>query len=125
MHEAQSGCPPGPGTSEPKDLQGLTPLPEWMVECLSRVFSSLADPTRLRILHALCSWEQVCVSDLAETIGLSISATSHQLRVLKDRDLVKATRKGRTVEYSLADEHVRVLLLTGLEHAREDCRLRP
>ncbi|HSO24845.1 MAG TPA: hypothetical protein VLT81_18210, partial [Chondromyces sp.] len=53
--------------------------------------------------------------------GLSVSAVSHQLRLLRDRMLLKAQREGRSVLYSLADEHIRMLLCTGIEHAYEDC----
>jgi DNA-binding transcriptional ArsR family regulator len=96
-------------------------LPEWMVECLTRIFSAIADPTRVRILHALAGHDRLSVTELAEHTGLSVSAVSHQLRLLRDRMLLKAKREGRSVHYSLADEHIRVLLCTGIEHAYEDC----
>jgi ArsR family transcriptional regulator, lead/cadmium/zinc/bismuth-responsive transcriptional repressor len=96
-------------------------LPEWLVECLTRVFSAIADPTRVRILHALAGHDRLSVTELAEHTGLSVSAVSHQLRLLRDRMLLKAQREGRSVLYSLADEHIRVLLCTGIEHAYEDC----
>ncbi len=100
-------------------------LPDWTIECLDRIFSALADPTRLRILHALAHADALCVTDLAERAGLSISAVSHQLRLLKDRNLIDARRDGRMVYYSLADYHVRDLMETGLQHACEDCQNRP
>jgi ArsR family transcriptional regulator len=96
-------------------------LPEWVVECLTRVFSAIADPTRVRILHALAGHDRLSVTELAEHTGLSVSAVSHQLRLLRDRMLLKAQRDGRSVLYSLADEHIRTLLCTGIEHAYEDC----
>ncbi len=102
------------------------PLPEWAVECLSRLFSALGDPTRLTILRALADTENpLCVSDIAAKADLSISAVSHQLRLLRDRNLVASRRKGRSVQYSLVDEHVRMLIAVGLEHALEDCPNRP
>ena len=102
------------------------PLPEWAVECLSRLFSALGDPTRLKILRALAdSDDGVSVGDLAERAGLSASAISHQLRLLNDRNLVSARRAGRVVFYTIADDHVRTLIATGLEHAQEDCPNRP
>jgi DNA-binding transcriptional ArsR family regulator len=103
------------------------PLPDWAIECLSRLFSALGDPTRLTILRSLAErdGDGQCVSDLAEGTGLSMSAVSHQLRLLKDRGLVSARRQGRTVNYMLTDEHVRTLIATGLEHAQEDCPNRP
>lgn len=96
-------------------------LPEWVVECLTRVFSAIADPTRVRILHALAGHEKLSVTELAEHTGLSVSAVSHQLRLLRDRMLLKAQRDGRSVLYSLADAHIKALLCTGIEHAFEDC----
>jgi DNA-binding transcriptional ArsR family regulator len=89
------------------------------VEGLSRVFSALSDPTRIRILHALNITEELCVCDLAVIADLSVSAVSHQLRLLRDRNLVRARRDGRMVYYSLADDHVRQLLEIGSDHTNE------
>ena len=94
-------------------------LSERTIERLSRLFSALSDPTRLRILHALNVTSEHCVCDLAGIADLSVSAVSHQLRLLRDRDLVRARRDGRMVYYSLVDEHVAVLMATGVEHADE------
>jgi DNA-binding transcriptional ArsR family regulator len=96
-------------------------MPTWAVECVTRMFSSLADPTRIRIIHALVEHERMNVSDLADYAGLSVSAVSHQLRLLRDRSLLAAEREGRSVFYRLADDHVRTLFCTGVEHAYEDC----
>ena len=96
-------------------------LPEWIVECLSRLFSSISDPTRIRIVHALTEADRLNVSEIAEYTDLSISAISHQLRLLRDRAMLRATREGRSVYYSLADEHLRTLIRTGVQHAYEDC----
>lgn len=90
------------------------------IERASRLFSALSDPTRLKILHALTVTEELCVCDLAALAELSVSAVSHQLRLLRDRDLVRARRDGRMVYYSLADDHVATLMGTGVEHANED-----
>ena len=100
---------------------GQPGLPDWAVECLTRLFSSLGDPTRIRIIHALADHDRMNVTDLAAFTGLSISAISHQMRLLRDRFLVKSERDGRSVFYSLADEHVRVLFCTGIDHAYHDC----
>jgi len=91
------------------------------VECLARLYSSLADPTRIRVLQALCCAENIGVGPLAEKLDLSISAVSHQLSLLRDRRLVSAKRHGRNVVYSLLDEHIRQLLEIGMEHVAEDC----
>ena len=94
-------------------------LPAKTVERLSRLFSAFADPTRLKILHALNVIDELCVCDLAALSDLSVSAVSHQLRLLRDRELVHARRDGRMVFYSLADEHVSQLMAIGAEHANE------
>jgi DNA-binding transcriptional ArsR family regulator len=94
-------------------------LPEETVERLSRLFSALSDPTRLKILNALTVTEELCVCDLAALAELSVSAVSHQLRLLRDRDLVRARRDGRMVYYSLVDDHIGTLMGTGIEHANE------
>lgn len=94
-------------------------LPERTVERVSRLFSALSDPTRLKILHSLTVTEELCVCDLAALAELSVSAVSHQLRLLRDRDLVRARRDGRMVYYSVADDHIAMLLNTGVEHANE------
>lgn len=85
---------------------------------LEGIFAALSDRTRLRILAALAA-EPLCVCDLAEVARVSQSAVSHQLRVLRDLRLVSFERDGRRAVYRLADDHVRVLLAQGLEHAAE------
>jgi DNA-binding transcriptional ArsR family regulator len=94
-------------------------LPDKTIERVSRLFSALSDPTRLKLLHALTVTEELCVCDLAVLAELSVSAVSHQLRLLRDRDLVQARRDGRMVYYSLSDDHVSTLMNTGIEHADE------
>lgn len=94
-------------------------LPEHTVERMSRLFSALADPTRLRILHALMVTKELCVCDLAVLADLSVSAVSHQLRLLRDRELVRARRHGRMVYYSLSDDHVSALMSAAAEHSEE------
>lgn len=91
-------------------------LSERTIERLNRLFSSLADPTRLRILHALLVTDELCVCDLAVIADLSVSAVSHQLRLLRDRDLVRARRHGRVVYYRLADRGLVDVLRLGVEH---------
>ena len=76
-----------------------------VVDGLARTFAALADPTRLRIVAALATRE-LCVCDLAATIGLTESAVSHQLRRLRDLGLVRARREGRLAYYALDDDHV-------------------
>ena len=85
---------------------------------LAGVFAALGDQTRARILLALAK-EELCVCDLAEVAGVSESAVSHQLRLLRDLRLVAWKRDGKRAVYRLADEHVRDLLAIGLAHAVE------
>lgn len=79
------------------------------------LFGALADPTRLRIVAAL-EQSELCVCDLAAAIGLTTSAASHQLRVLRNLGLVRPRRDGRLVFYALDDDHVRGLYRVALEH---------
>ena len=88
------------------------------VEEASALLKAVADPTRLRLLSALAAAE-LCVHDLALVAGISESATSHQLRLLRAHRLVTARREGRTVFYQLADQHVTLLIGNAVEHARE------
>lgn len=85
---------------------------------LAELFKTLGDSTRIRILDALTKSE-FCVCDLAEILGLSQSATSHQLRVLRNNHLIKYRREGKMVYYSLDDDHVLGLYGQGLEHINE------
>lgn len=85
---------------------------------LADLFKTLGDPTRVRIMDALAKSE-FCVCDLAELLGLSQSATSHQLRVLRNSNLVKHRRDGKMVYYTLQDNHVQELYRQGLEHIDE------
>lgn len=84
------------------------------------LFAILSDPTRLQILHALASAEELCVCDLSVLVGASQSAVSHQLRSLRAAGVVARRRQGRVMAYRLADDHVRKLLATGLEHILRD-----
>jgi len=79
---------------------------------------AISDPTRLKILHAL-SIKELCVCDLASALDMSQSAISHQLRVLRDRNMVKYRKEGKMARYYLSDEHVINLIKMGVEHARE------
>jgi DNA-binding transcriptional ArsR family regulator len=84
----------------------------------TQIFDALSDYTRFRILAALAQGERG-VSELVEICQVSQSAISHQLRLLRDRNLVSTRREGQRVIYSLNDEHVGLLLAIGLEHANE------
>ncbi len=82
------------------------------------LFKMFGDSTRLKILFAL-SRAELCVCEITELIGMTQSAVSHQLRVLKSARLIKYRRAGKTVYYSLADSHVKTILAQGVEHIEE------
>ena len=85
---------------------------------LAELFRIFADSTRIKILYVLFEAE-MCVCDIAELLGMTQSAISHQLRLLKQSKLVKFRRDGKTVYYSLADDHVRTIIGMGMEHLCE------
>ena len=85
---------------------------------LAELFKIFGDSTRIKILYVLFESE-MCVCDIANLLGMSQSAISHQLRALKQSKLVKYRREGKTVFYSLADGHVRTILDQGMEHVAE------
>jgi len=89
------------------------------VEGLSRVFKVLGDETRARIVYALAQARRLCVCDIAQIVGLSLPAVSHHLRVLRELDMARATKEGKMVFYSLADDHVAALVKQGAAHASE------
>ncbi len=86
---------------------------------LAEIFKTIGDPTRIKILYSLKERE-LCVCDLSELLEMSSSAISHQLRVLRNNKLVKFRKEGRSVYYSLDDDHILSLFRQGLEHVLED-----
>ena len=92
--------------------------PQDEMQDLAEFFKVFGDATRLKILYVLlCS--EMCVYDIAAILGMSQSAISHQLRVLKQMDLVKNRREGKTIFYALADSHIVAILSQGLDHIEE------
>ncbi len=92
--------------------------PEEELQDLGEFFKVFGDTTRLKILYVLlCS--EMCVYDISTLLGMNQSAISHQLRVLKQMDLVKNRREGKTIYYSLADSHIVNILSQGLDHIEE------
>ena len=89
-----------------------------IMDFIGELFKGFADPTRVRIL-SLLQQEERCVTDIAEAVQLSQSAVSHQLRILKQMQLIKFRREGKNILYSLADDHVKTILEMGLEHVLE------
>ena len=89
------------------------------IEGICGFFKVMSDPTRMRILIELMKGK-LCVMHISERVGMSQSATSHQLAVLRRADLVKMTRSGKTAVYSISDEHVRLMLDMAMLHIEEN-----
>lgn len=92
--------------------------PDSTINQLSETFKALGDTTRLKIIHAL-SQTELCVCDIAALFGLTESAVSHQLRILRNMRLVKYRRDGKMAYYTLDDEHIKNLFDEGLRHVEE------
>ena len=98
-------------------VKSLLPEDEVLYD-LAELFKIFGDSTRVKILYALLEAE-LCVCDIARVLNLTQSAVSHQLRILKGGKLVKYRREGKTVFYSLADDHVRSIINQGMDHISE------
>ncbi len=102
---------------EAEDITGKLP-PKENLSSLSDFFKVFGDNTRLKILFFLGE-KELCVGDLAALMDMTPSAVSHQLKILKNNNLVRFRREGKTLFYSLADEHVHSITKIGLEHVQE------
>ena len=91
------------------------------VEALAETFRVLGDPTRVRIVDALSAGE-FCVHEIADRVGISESAVSHQLRLMRAQRIVRGRREGRCVYYTLDDQHILSLFQQGLRHVTEETR---
>lgn len=100
-----------------KNLAAKLPEEETLYD-LAELFKVFGDSTRIRILYVL-SESELCVCDLAQILGVSQNAVSHQLRVLKNNKLVRYRREGKMIFYSLADDHVKSIINQGMEHVTE------
>lgn len=89
------------------------------VYALAELFKALGDPTRVKILSCL-EKRDMCVGEIADSVCMSTSAVSHQLRVLRSIKLVKGTKEGKEVRYSLDDDHVTLIMQCGLTHVNEE-----
>ena len=94
------------------------PVEERTLYDLAELFKVFGDSTRIRILYALYQSE-LCVQEIADQLSMTQSAISHQLRILKQMSLVRFRRDGKTIYYSLADDHVATIMNQGLEHVCE------
>lgn len=95
-----------------------TVLAQEEVERICKIFHLLSDPNRFKIVQAL-TYGEMCVYHLLEVCEGTVSAVSHQLRILRDNKIVKSKRCGKNIEYSIADEHIRKMIEMGIEHL--DC----
>lgn len=86
---------------------------------LADLFKIIGDSTRIRIVSALIAGE-LCVCDIASVLDMTVSAVSHQLRVLRQSKIVRTRREGKQIFYSIEDNHIGILISVGLEHIREN-----
>ena len=93
-------------------------LDEHHLHRMSTLFKILGDPTRIKMLYAL-EQDELCVCDLAMILGMTQSAISHQLKTLKDIDLVRSRREGKSMFYRLADKHIHDIFKDALDHISE------
>lgn len=98
-------------------VKGELPIDD-LLNKLAGLYKIFGDTTRIKILYTLFESE-MCVCGIADLLGMSLSAISHQLRILKQAELVKFRRDGKEVYYSLADDHVRTILGQGFDHITE------
>lgn len=100
-----------------REIEAQIPCEEDLYD-LADLFKVFGDTTRIKILSVL-RLKEMCVCDIADSLSMTQSAISHQLRVLKQMELVKNRREGKTIFYSLADDHIAGILDMGLEHIQE------
>lgn len=104
-------------TEHVEQVQNHLPSQEFLYD-LAELFKVFGDSTRIKILYALLE-QELCVCDLAQLLTVSQSAVSHQLRILKQRKLVRFRREGKVIYYALDDDHVRAILSMGTQHLKE------
>lgn len=100
-----------------KKVEESMPVTEELFD-LAELFKIFGDTTRIKILYVLFESE-MCVCDLAQILGMTVSAISHQLRILKQARLVKFRKDGKSVFYSLTDDHIKKIIDNGIEHINE------
>ncbi len=93
--------------------------PENFFHDLAETFKALSDPTRTKIIFALCQEKELCVHDISAIVGTTNSAISHQLRTLRNMKLVRYKKAGKVTFYSLDDNHINNLFAEGLRHVEE------
>ena len=111
-------CEDGEVHAESVDFVNNAMPPIDVLYDLAELYKVFGDSTRIRILYVLFE-KEVCVCDIAAVLNMTLSAISHQLRVLKNAGLVKYRKEGKTSYYSLADDHVKTIIGQGIEHVTE------
>jgi ArsR family transcriptional regulator, lead/cadmium/zinc/bismuth-responsive transcriptional repressor len=121
LSSTESRPAPHTGSTDPQRMQAaLRTIPEdAMVYALAETFQALSDPTRVRIITALAH-QELTVSDLAAALGMTGSAISHQLRLLRNQRLVKFRKQGKAAYYTLDDPHIHNLVAEGVRHVSTD-----
>ena len=117
MEEVENTCCNEVHENVVNDVKEKLPAEEMLYD-LAELFKVFGDSTRIKILYVLLESE-MCVCDIANLLNMTQSAISHQLRVLKQSQLVKFKREGKTILYSLADQHVVTILNQGMDHVGE------
>ena len=119
MAEKETCCESVEVHEELLEIVNKTMPEETKLYDLAELFKVFGDSTRIRILFVLFEAE-VCVCDLAAVLNMTQSAISHQLKILRQSKLVKSRREGKSIFYSLADDHVRTIIAQGCEHIEEE-----
>lgn len=115
-----SSSPELPFVEKDKVLSVKTTMkPEKLFHYLAETFKAMSDPTRIKLIYALCQENELCVHDLAAIIGTTNSAISHQLKTLRNMKLVRYRKAGKLIFYSLDDLHINNLFAEGLRHVEE------
>ena len=120
-HESEAGISANELAAEHNDIveKVLEQQPDdEILYDLAELFKVFGDSTRIKILYSMFE-NELCVNDIARLLNLSQSSVSHQLRILKTSKLVKFRREGKSIYYSLDDEHVRAIISMGMEHVEE------
>ncbi|MBO5104042.1 MAG: winged helix-turn-helix transcriptional regulator [Ruminococcus sp.] len=115
--EEQIYCTHGVNKNIEEKISNITPEEEYLYEA-AELLKVFGDSTRIRIIFVLCRGE-MCVCDIANLLNMTQSAISHQLRVLKQARLVSTRREGKTIFYSLCDDHVKTIFYHAMEHVME------
>ena len=115
--EEQIYCTNGVNKNKEEKISKIMPDEEALYEA-AELLKVFGDSTRIRIIFVLCRGE-MCVCDIANLLNMTQSAISHQLRVLKQARLVSTRREGKTIFYSLCDDHVKTIFYHAMEHVME------